>query len=211
MGNIAGRVLDASTSAGVSGASILVTDAQGKEYRTSTDGSGNFRVEGVVPGGAKVRTESERHLLNTESTTVEARKDAQLTINLNPRPKQANVVVTQTQIVIKKQINFETDSAVIKGDSSALLQEIADVMSRNANLKLVEVQGHTDNTGSREHNQDLSERRANAVKEWLIANGIESGRLESKGYGQTRPIAPNVTAGNRARNRRVQFVIKERD
>jgi len=211
MGNVVGRVMDSASSAGVSGASVVLTDAQGKEYRTTTDGSGNFRLEGVVPGGVKVRTEAEKYLLSTESANVEPRKDAQLNINLNPRPKQSNVVVTQTQIIIRKQINFETDSAVIKGDSTSLMQEIADVIARNPSIKLVEVQGHTDNTGSSEHNQDLSDRRANAVKEWLTANGVDGSRLEAKGYGQTRPLAPNVTAGNRARNRRVQFVIKDRN
>ena len=124
--------------------------------------------------------------------------------------ERSNVIVTQKQIIIRKQIHFETDSAVIKGDSTSLLEEIADVMNRNGDIKLVEVQGHTDNTGSRDHNQELSDRRANAVKDWLVSHGINAGRLEAKGYGQTRPIAPNVTARNRARNRRVQFVIKER-
>ncbi|HPB95759.1 MAG TPA: OmpA family protein, partial [Polyangiaceae bacterium] len=210
MGNIVGRVMDAATSSGVANASVVVTDAQGKEHRVTTDGSGNFRLDGVVPGAVKVQTEAEKYLLSTESANVEPRKDAQVNINLNARPKQSNVVVTQTQIIIRKQINFETDSAVIKGDSTSLMQEIADVIARNPSIKLVEVQGHTDNTGTREHNQELSERRANAVKDWLVANGIEASRLEATGYGQTRPIAPNVTAANRAKNRRVQFVIKER-
>ena len=210
MGNVVGRVMDAEKSAPVANASIVMTDAKGKEYRASTDSSGNFRIEGVAPGEIKVQTEADKYLMAVDTAKVAPQKDAQVTIDLNPRPKRANVIVTQKQIIIRKQIHFETDSAVIKGDSTSLLEEIADVLNRNQAIKLVEVQGHTDNTGSREHNQDLSNRRASAVRDWLVSNGIETGRLEAKGYGQTRPIAPNVTARNRARNRRVQFVIKER-
>ena len=210
MGNVVGRVLDADKSTPVANASIVITDAAGNTERATTDGSGNFRIDGIMPGEIKVRTEAEKYLLNMDTGKVEPRKDAQLTINLNPRPKRSNVIVTQNQIIIRKQIHFETDSAVIQGDSTALLEEIADVINRNQDIKLVEIQGHTDNTGTREHNQDLSDRRATSVKDWLTSHGIDAGRLESKGYGQTRPIAPNVTARNRARNRRVQFVIKDR-
>jgi outer membrane protein OmpA-like peptidoglycan-associated protein len=96
-------------------------------------------------------------------------------------------------------------------DSTALMEEVADVMNRNPDIKKIEIQGHTDNTGTREHNQTLSEQRATSVREWLTGHGIDGGRLEAKGYGQSQPLAPNVTARNRARNRRVQFVIRERD
>jgi outer membrane protein OmpA-like peptidoglycan-associated protein len=81
------------------------------------------------------------------------------------------------------------------------------VLSKNPNLEQVEIQGHTDNTGGRELNQRLSDSRANAVRDWLIKAGINAGRLTAKGYGQDKPLAPNVTEANRARNRRVQFII----
>jgi len=210
MGNVEGRVIDTKDSSGVANASIVITDAKGKDFRATTDGAGNFRVEGVAPGDIKVRTEAEEYLMSVDTAKVEPSKDAKVTVDLNPRPRRSNVIVTQKQIIIRKQIHFETDSAVIKGDSTMLLEEIADVLNRNPDIKLVEVQGHTDNRGSREHNQDLSERRANSVRDWLTSHGIDGSRLAAKGYGQTRPIAPNVTARNRARNRRVQFVIKER-
>ena len=81
----------------------------------------------------------------------------------------------------------------------------------NPRLKQVEVQGHTDNSGKPDHNQDLSEQRAQAVAAWLIAHGVDKSRLAPKGYGQSRPRVPNVTAGNRAKNRRVQFIITAQD
>jgi outer membrane protein OmpA-like peptidoglycan-associated protein len=63
--------------------------------------------------------------------------------------------------------------------------------------------------GTADHNLQLSDARASSVKAWLVGAGIDPARLVPKGYGQTRPLAPNVTAGNRARNRRVQFIILE--
>ena len=73
------------------------------------------------------------------------------------------------------------------------------------------MQGHTDNSGTPEHNKVLSEQRAEAVRAWLVQHGVPSDKLVARGYGQERPIAPNVTAGNRARNRRVQFIILEKE
>jgi outer membrane protein OmpA-like peptidoglycan-associated protein len=74
----------------------------------------------------------------------------------------------------------------------------------------VEIQGHTDNSGSRDGNQRLSDARANAVRDWLVKAGVAGGRLKAKGYGQDRPLAPNVTEANRAKNRRVQFIINKK-
>jgi outer membrane protein OmpA-like peptidoglycan-associated protein len=91
------------------------------------------------------------------------------------------------------------------------MEEIADVLQRNPDLKKVEVQGHTDNTGTPEINNKLSQDRADSVRTWLVDHGIAGDRLIAKGYGATRPLAPNVTPANRERNRRVQFVILERD
>jgi outer membrane protein OmpA-like peptidoglycan-associated protein len=71
----------------------------------------------------------------------------------------------------------------------------------------VEIQGHTDDSGTPDHNKELSEARANAVLTWLVAHGIDPARLSAHGYGQERPISPNVSPQSRARNRRVQFMI----
>ena len=89
------------------------------------------------------------------------------------------------------------------------MEEIADVILRNPQLASIEIQGHTDDRGGREHNEELSQRRADAVRVWLIQHGVEAHRLQAVGYGQTRPLVPNITSSNRARNRRVQFVVQE--
>src|SRR5690606_24460307 len=123
-------------------------------------------------------------------TTLEAKagEETRAALSLNKRPKTQRVKVQGNEIRISDKILFETNSAKVLGQSSALLEEIADVLRRNPNIQLVEIQGHTDNTGGREHNQRLSESRAAAVKDYLVRNGIEAGRLTSKGYGQDRPI-----------------------
>src|SRR5262249_55527964 len=140
---------------------------------------------------------------------VRGSEDARPVVTIAKRPKTAQVRVLGNEIKISKQIHFETDSAKILGDSNSLMEEIADVLQRNPKITKVEIQGHTDNTGTREHNLQLSDARASAVKAWLARAGIHNSRLVAKGYGQDRPLAPNVTGANRARNRRVQFIIVE--
>jgi len=70
------------------------------------------------------------------------------------------------------------------------------------------VQGHTDNTGTREHNLELSQKRAGSVVAYLVEKGVEAGRLEAKGYGPDVPIADNATPEGQEQNRRVEFKIK---
>ena len=103
------------------------------------------------------------------------------------------------------------DSAVILPESASLMSEIADALIRNPRIKRIEIQGHTDNSGTPDHNKILSEQRANAVRDWLTAHGVPGDRLVARGFGQEKPLVPNVTTGNRARNRRVQFIILDQD
>lgn len=101
-------------------------------------------------------------------------------------------------------INFEVGQADIQRGSYDILNEIAGALIANPQLKVV-VEGHTDSTGSRSLNTDLSQRRAQAVVDYLISKGIEATRLSARGYGPDRPIADNTTSEGRAKNRRVQF------
>jgi OmpA-OmpF porin, OOP family len=106
------------------------------------------------------------------------------------------------------QIQFETGSSVIKAESYSQLDEILKSSVVAEALK-VGVYGHTDNTGDATANQRLSEERANSVKNYLISKGLASNRIETKGLGQTQPIADNQTIAGKAKNRRVQIVLGE--
>jgi len=102
-------------------------------------------------------------------------------------------------------ILFDTDQAVVKPESKPTLDEIAKLLRNNSSLKL-EVAGHTDNTGTAQHNLLLSQERAQAVVQALVKNyAITAARLQAKGYGDTKPLAPNDTERNRANNRRVEL------
>ena len=125
-------------------------------------------------------------------------------------PKKYNlVVVTETKIELKQTVFFETNRAVIRRVSHPLLDEVAQALKDNPKLN-VEIQGHTDSQGSDRANLKLSQRRADAVRVYLIKRGITSDRMVAKGYGETTPIADNRTSEGRAQNRRVEFVITAR-
>jgi outer membrane protein OmpA-like peptidoglycan-associated protein len=104
-------------------------------------------------------------------------------------------------------INFDSDSDVIREESKPTLDQVAAMLKANADLKLT-IEGHTDSTATPEHNQDLSTRRANAVKQYLVTAGIDAARLDAAGLGATTPVASNDTALGRAANRRVELVKK---
>lgn len=110
--------------------------------------------------------------------------------------------------VYRGSMMFGFDNADLRPEAIPALDEAARVMKMHPNLK-VEIQGHTDNVGSAEYNQKLSERRAKAVADYLIGAGIDSNRLRAVGYGKTKPIHSNDTAGGRDRNRRVSFEVIE--
>jgi outer membrane protein OmpA-like peptidoglycan-associated protein len=92
-----------------------------------------------------------------------------------------------------------------------MLQEIVDLLKANTSIKKMRIEGHTDNRGAADMNLDLSKRRAASVRAWLTQHGIDAGRLESEGYGLTKPIDTNDTDAGRAANRRVEFKITEED
>jgi uncharacterized repeat protein (TIGR01451 family) len=123
-----------------------------------------------------------------------------------PTPS-ARVNLGQGRIDLKGTVFFETSSAVLQARSFPLLSEVAEVLKAHPELRRVRIEGHTDGRGPAAFNLELSKARARAVRTWLEANGVEPGRLESEGYGLTRPIDSNDTAEGRERNRRVDFVI----
>lgn len=102
---------------------------------------------------------------------------------------------------------FDVDSATIKPAGRDTLTQMAGVLSE-FNKTAVIVQGHTDSTGSETHNQNLSERRAQAARNYLVGRGVEPQRVAALGFGESQPVAANDTATDRQRNRRVEVLLK---
>jgi OmpA-OmpF porin, OOP family len=120
------------------------------------------------------------------------------------------VRVTSAEIVILEQVQFDVDRATIKPESSALLASIGQVMREHVEIQRVEVQGHTDSHGKKQHNLKLSQARADAVVAALVGGGIDASRLTAKGYGPDMPIGSNDDEVGRQKNRRVQFIVRDR-
>ena len=106
----------------------------------------------------------------------------------------------------KGKVFFDFNKSEIKSEADPLMKEAINILEENPDMR-VEVQGHTDRKGPEAYNQMLSEKRAMAVKAYLIKEGIDSGRLEVKGYGESEPIDSNDTEEGRQRNRRVRFKV----
>jgi len=105
-------------------------------------------------------------------------------------------------------INFDYDSDIIRDESKPTLDKIVAMLKSEQVMQLI-IEGHTDSDGTTEHNQLLSQKRAESVKLYLTSAGISSSRLSIKGYGESKPVASNTTATGKAQNRRVELVVKE--
>ena len=102
---------------------------------------------------------------------------------------------------------FNVDSAVLQSGARASLDDAAAVFLEYPKTAII-AQGHTDSTGTEEHNQALSERRAGAVENYLVGRGVEGGRIAAIGYGEGEPVADNSTDSGRRQNRRVDLLLK---
>src|SRR5262249_15745764 len=111
-------------------------------------------------------------------------------------------------IQIREKVLFTDHSAKIEPAMAKLLDDISDRIKRN-HIRMVRIEGYTDKAGSAEFQQEISEQRADAVRDYLVKHGVEVGRLQSVGYGAKRPMDTNATEEGRAKNRRVEFIVIE--
>jgi outer membrane protein OmpA-like peptidoglycan-associated protein/outer membrane protein assembly factor BamB len=114
--------------------------------------------------------------------------------------------IEQGRTIVMDSIYFEIDRAYLKKESLDVLDRVIAILKKNPSMK-IEVRGHTDSTGEKAHNQRLSERRADAVVEYMIKNGISPERLAAVGFGAEKPIASNAEEEGRKKNRRTEFYI----
>jgi OOP family OmpA-OmpF porin len=104
-------------------------------------------------------------------------------------------------------VKFDFDKSVVKPNSYGDIKNLADFMKQYPSTTTT-VEGHTDSVGPDAYNQKLSQRRADAVKQVLVKDGVAAGRITSVGYGESRPVADNATEAGRAVNRRVEASVE---
>ena len=126
-----------------------------------------------------------------------------------PPPGPDRVVLTASSIAIADKVQFSTGKAEILPASFSLLDDVAQVFLENEQIELVQVEGHTDSTGTAAGNRSLSQQRAESVVKYLVGKGVKKSRLVAKGFGPDKPIADNADEAGREQNRRVEFNIQK--
>jgi outer membrane protein OmpA-like peptidoglycan-associated protein/YHS domain-containing protein len=201
-----GVISDAITQKPLEAEIILIDNTLNAEIATfkSNSKSGKYLV--TLPSGKNygIAVKAEGYLFHSENFDIplsasyqEVVKDVQL----------KNVQVGQK--IVLRNIFFDFDKATLRPESTNELERLIKLLTDVPTLK-IEISGHTDNKGSAQYNQTLSESRSKSVVEYLISKGIAKERLEYKGYGLTQPIAPNDSDEGRQLNRRTEFKILSR-
>jgi len=185
-------------------ARIVLTDNEQNEVFSklmSTPGTGKYVV--TIPSGRNygLAVEKKDYLFHSENYNVPPSIGYQ-ELTLDVALKRSSIGSRMTL----KNIFFDFDKADLKKESTAELQKVIGLLKDEPGLKSI-ITGHTDNVGTDEYNQMLSERRARAVIDYLISKGIPAQRLSSRGDGATRPVATNDTEEGRQQNRRTEFEI----
>jgi outer membrane protein OmpA-like peptidoglycan-associated protein len=108
--------------------------------------------------------------------------------------------------IVLRSVHFDFNKSIIRSDAVAVLNEAAETLKAEGGIAVI-VEGHTDSVGSDAYNQKLSQRRADAVRQYLVKHGIPANRITAEGFGESRPVASNDTADGRAQNRRVELRV----
>lgn len=170
--------------------------------KTDTD------VDGLSDGDEVNKYKTDPNKLDTDGGTVsDGQEVANNTNPLDPSddiPKKRELKVEVGKAIVLEGIVFKTGKADIEPASEEILGDAFNTLEQNKEIQ-VEIRGYTDNVGSNKLNAKLSQRRADAVKAWLVGKGIPADRIKAKGYGPANPIADNKTAEGRQKNRRIEF------
>jgi len=154
-----------------------------------------------------------------DSKRALAEKDYLLTKQKEEADKKLDALRSKTISVYKdargtilsmSDILFEFGKADLKQELKENLAEIAGILKNLLTTSTVVIEGHTDNVGKADDNKKLSQRRADEVLKYLASRGVDKKRLKSVGYGLTKPVADNATEEGKAKNRRVELVIKDK-
>ena len=183
---------------------IFKSQANGTEFQGQSDSLGKFSVR--LPNGAKYDyfVLGFHDSLSHNFLEIPALKENQY----YKKPFNVEIQFQAPKSFVLDNCTFETGRAELKPEAYAVLNELVEYLKRKDDER-IEIGGHTDNVGSAANNLTLSTNRANAVRAYLLAQGIAADRVTAKGYGMTMPVAENTTAEGRSLNRRTEVKILE--
>lgn len=195
-------------------ANVEFTDLRtGAVYASAqTDADGEFLVCLPLGKDYALNVNKEKYLFHSENFNLteitSLTEPFVLEIGLVPVPENLAdaTPLEKSKPIVLRNVFFETGSAALRPESKIELNRLKSLLDENSKLK-IRINGHTDNVGSEEANQKLSEQRAKAVHDYLVQNGIDAKRLSYKGFGESQPIDTNDTPEGRQRNRRTEFEV----
>lgn len=186
---------------------VLEISRDGEVFVTESSDGGAFDVQ-LEPGKFQVVVKVEGYLQQGAPLLIEPLGKTIRNFILKEIPKTRISILKKDKIEITTKVPFEYNKARLLRAAEFVLDDVVDVILQNPQITLIQIEGHTDNTGEARYNQELSEARAETVMEYLIEKGVPRSRLKSVGYGFQRPLAGNDTEEGRAQNRRVEFMIE---
>lgn len=205
--NVTGVVVDAASGGAVVDATVTITDKLNRSLKLSVDETGSFQFRNVPFGTSHLKASASGYLTTLTPIIIDGRQEMKPHVLMNPRPKKLAVTLGRKEIVLGRSIEFVAGKEQVAVSSMSILEELTAALAENPDVSGIEIQVHTDDSGSASLNRTLSQKRADEIKDLLTRLGVQKDRLTGKGYGPDQPLAPNVTEANRARNNRVQFII----
>jgi outer membrane protein OmpA-like peptidoglycan-associated protein len=180
---------------------------KGVPVDADNDGSGAFSAK-LPAGEYAVDVYADNFLATSQKVNVAAGQVQAIAVTLPKKPPIARVTLKPDEIAVKGALKFAADNSLTPADM-LVLDEVADVLIKNAQIKKVRIESHLDNKLEAPKALEATRTRANAVSAYLQKRGVDPSRLDAEGFGSSQPLAPNLTAMNRAKNRRVTFKVTE--
>ncbi len=199
---VKGRVFDAESQRNLKSIVILtnLNDSSAAAIKVKSN-DGNFLVTLISGNEYNFSVEKEGYLFYSAHYTLEKKSfQKPLLIEVPLKP------IASGAVLVLHNVFFETNSSVLLPESYPELNRVIDLLNKNPELHIL-ISGHTDSIGTKEHNQILSKQRAGSVAAYFAANNIDSNRIETRGFGEEKPLDTNHTESGRAKNRRVEITI----
>lgn len=204
-GKVQGRIIDAATREPIANATAAI-----EGYGTAvSDAEGNFMMEDIPAGLNIIRGSAAGYSSDEKQVDViaeETSEPVELELKKSGKVNFNNKALQEGDDIVLNNIQFDASSALLKPAGKAELDKLVAFMKQNSTIEIL-LSGHTSSEGGAALNRELSLSRVRSCKDYLVAKGIDDGRITIKGYGPDMPVAPNDTEANRAKNRRVEMKV----